>query len=69
MQSIRQYKENDLDAVFLFWEDAVTIAYPFLKQGFLDTECYSIPKVYCRIWILGGRSRWEGWRIYSVNGN
>jgi putative acetyltransferase len=46
MQSIRQYKESDLDAVLLSWEDAVKIAHPFLKQEFLDTQRYNIPSVY-----------------------
>lgn len=43
---IRQYKENDLNAVLSSWESANRIAHPFLPKAFVDKVRADIPKLY-----------------------
>jgi len=46
MYIIRQYAESDLDGVLSSWENASTIAHPFLTDAFMEKERYNIPNLY-----------------------
>ncbi len=43
---VRKYEAGDLDAVLSAWEDASSVAHPFLSEEFLQQERYNIPNVY-----------------------
>ncbi len=43
---VRQYEDQDLDAVLSAWESASKVAHPFLPEAFLEQERYNIPNLY-----------------------
>ena len=52
---VRNYTDDDLDAVLFAWEDASRVAHPFLTEEFMDTERYNIPNVYlpnAETWVV-----------------
>lgn len=50
---IRQYREDDTDAVVTAWRQASDRAHPFLSKAFLDREAEALRDVY-----LGAAETW-----------
>jgi len=51
---IRQYTDNDVDAVVTIWRDASALAHPFLTPAFLEAEAENVRNVYPKyadIWV------------------
>lgn len=51
---IRQYKDNDADAVVAVWREASERAHFFLSKEFLDSEAVNVRNVYpkfAEIWV------------------
>jgi putative acetyltransferase len=52
---IRQYESHDLDGILSAWENASSLAHPFLGKEFLVQERKNIPEVYLPIadtWVV-----------------
>ncbi len=51
---IRQYTDNDVDAVVTVWRKASAIAHPFLTNAFIEAETENVRNVYPKyadIWV------------------
>ena len=54
-QTIRKYRDSDLNDVLFSWENASRLAHPFLTNDFLDTERKNIQNVYlpnAETWVV-----------------
>jgi putative acetyltransferase len=68
--TIREYENNDLDAVMSAWENASKVGHPFLTAEFLDLERQIIPKEYmpnADTWVAEYNGKVIG--FISLNGN
>lgn len=57
---IRQYNDNDVDAVVSVWRTASDLAHPFLSKTFQDKEQENVRNIYpqfAEIWVkeIGGK--------------
>lgn len=52
---MREYQEEDLEALLAAWEKATRLAHPFLTEEFLAQERYNIPELYlpnAETWVI-----------------